>query len=207
MRQKHRSLAERMAEASSWPVLHSLVAEKLWEDGLGPVVLSRRLRNSQIGFAVFNLDIYCLGVKDAFGDVVISGKYYSLLHKLEEKFDLAEMEPAAVRKLVEGAVEYARRIGLAPHPEYQRLRPLFGELDPDECDKEFTYGKNGKPLYISGPYESSERRQRIISTLRRTCGPHGFDFVVGMRPEEAEEFEDAYEEDDAYEEEDLYTYW
>ena len=44
-----------------------------------------------------------------------------------------------------------------------------------EC--ELTFGRDGKPMYISGPHDDGER---IIRMLRRRLGDGNYDFVHGI---------------------------
>ncbi len=43
-------IAGRLQHAARFPILHSQVAEDLWETGLGPVVVSRQLSNGVCDF-------------------------------------------------------------------------------------------------------------------------------------------------------------
>jgi hypothetical protein len=186
-RGKSRGLAEEMADPTRAPILHSLASEHLWTQGLGAVLLSRSLPNKRVAYVVFLVDMYCLGVKDAFGGVTTRAQYQDVYDKVVERCAMAELEPPAVRKLVEGAVEYARRLGLPPHPNYGKLKAIFAGIDPNECPKEFTYGCDGKPLFVSGPHDSTERCRQIIATLNRTCGPGNYDYLMAVPPKSIEE--------------------
>jgi hypothetical protein len=143
------------------------------------VVISRSLPKDRVAVAVFLVDRYCLGVKDCFGRLCVRAEYDSLCKGMDSKYEMEDYSPADVRKLVESAVEYARRLGFEPHPDYHRLKPIFGDIDPQESSVEFEFGSEGKPLFISGPNDGPERCRRIISTLQDCCGPKGFHFIVG----------------------------
>ena len=47
-------------------------------------------------------------------------------------------------------------------------------LDQRDGECEPTFGRDGKPMYISGPYDDGER---IIRKLRRGLGDGNYDFV------------------------------
>jgi hypothetical protein len=179
VRQKNRGLGELLAMASGAPVLHARIAATLKENGMAHVVLSRSLPKDRVAVAVFLVDRYCLGVKDCFGRLCVRAEYDTLCKDLDKKFEMENYTPADVRKLVEGAVEYARRLGFEPHPDYHRLKPIFGDIDPQDSSAEFEFGSEGKPLFISGPNDGPNRCRRIISMLHDSCGPQGFHFIVG----------------------------
>src|SRR5262245_38696707 len=90
------------------------------------------------------------------------------------------LHPTCARKLVEGAEAYARDLGFSPHPDYQRARRIFGDLDPTACPTHYTFGKDGKPFFMSGPYDTPARCRKIIDTLTRRCGPEGFHYTVAI---------------------------
>lgn len=87
---------------------------------------------------------------------------------------LEKVHPSCLRKLVEGAVAYARDLGFPPHADYARAAQLFGSIEAAGCPVRYTYGQNGKPLYISGPNDTPAQRRRIASMLNRRLGADGF---------------------------------
>jgi hypothetical protein len=183
-KEKHAGLAERLTSAAKSPVLHSWVTTDLWDEGIGWVCLSREMPNSLVAFAVFLVDRYCLGVKDAFADIAGRFTYDSkIVRKMRSDFESENLEPAAVRKLIEGAVAYARSLGLHPHPDYQKAKHIFGDINAAECTDEFEFGKDGKPYFIPGPDDTPERCQQILKTLEESCGPSGFEYSLPVSPE------------------------
>jgi hypothetical protein len=170
---------------ASAPIHECLVPDSLFDIGIGNVVVSRRMPNGFIGAAVFLVDVFCLGIKDAFYDVLSPAEYDYRVSGLQHETFRA-IHPTCARKLVEGAEAYARDLGFTPHPDYQRARQIFGDLDATACPTHYVFGKDGKPFFMSGPYDTPARYRRIIDTLTRRCGPEGFHFVVaGGGPWEA----------------------
>ncbi len=163
---------------SSAPIHECLVPDSLFDIGIGNVILSRKMPNGFIGAAFFLVDVFCLGIKDAFYDVLSPAEYDHRLSGLQHEMFRA-IYPTCARKLVEGAEAYARDLGLTPHPDYQRARQIFGDLDATACPTHYVFGKDGKPFFVSGPYDTPARCRRIIDTLTRRCGPEGFHFLVG----------------------------
>jgi hypothetical protein len=177
-RDKNAGLAERLAAASRHPILHCGAMTDIRTRGFGWVYLSRELPSGSIAFAAFLVDLQCLGVKNAMSD--ITGRYTyetSFLPKMRE-YICRELSAAAARKLVEGAVNYAAGLGLSPHADYHTARQLFGDIDVNICAEEFTFGKDGKPLFVAGPYDSTERCRQIVNTLAASVGEDGFDYII-----------------------------
>jgi hypothetical protein len=179
VRTKSAGLPERLTAAAHLPILHSCATLDLWKEGLGWVCLSRQLPNDSVAFGVFLVDRYCLGVKNAMAGITSRHEYDTqVMHKMRSEFTSKDLTPATARKFVEAAVEYARGLGFAPHPDYQRARLIFGAIDPAESTENLELGKDGKPLFISGPYDTPERCRHILHTLEQHCGPEGFHYVL-----------------------------
>ena len=178
VREKTLGIAARLQIGATAPILDSFTTDTLWQQGMGQLLVSRQLPGGQVAFGVFLLDIYCLGVKDAFCNIVPRDSYDDLRDKLLRQGRKAELSSPCARKLVEGAVAFARDLGFLPHPVYEKARHIFGQIDPAECSRTFEYGKDGKPFFIAGPHDSSARCRQIVGTLHKRCGEGAFDYVI-----------------------------
>src|SRR5436190_5528950 len=76
-RREGAGLPERLTAATRHPVLHCWVTDSLQQEGLGWVILSRELPNAHVAVANFLVDRYCLGVKNAFADILTRSVYDS----------------------------------------------------------------------------------------------------------------------------------
>ena len=186
-REKHRALARRkpdniavrLQRAVGSPFLHCVANEELWREGMANVLVSRELPDGKVAFVIFLVDAYCLGVKNVAMDVVVRTRYENEVRgRMFEHRPHRVLSPACARKLVEGAVEYTRSLGFPPYADYETAKVIFGDVDASQCTQEFTFGKDGKPLFVAGPYDSQERCRRIIATLEESCGPGGYNFVL-----------------------------
>ena len=178
--------AERlMAAAAAGPIQECLVPAGLFEMGIGSVVVSRKMPNGEIGFSLFLIDVYCLGVKNAFFSVRPRIEYEGFMGRISEKETLQPEEPACAVKLIRSAEAYARDLGLNAHPDYAFARRIFADIDPAACSREFTFGQDGKPFYVSGPNETEADSQRIMDLLTKKLGADGFHCMlrVGMDEE------------------------
>lgn len=179
------------------PVTYS--SANLFSVGIGHVVVARFKSGGRVDLGVFLVDTYCLGVKDAFfrqGDETILAE---LLDRSfgSQGFTIEEHSGAWGRKLVEGAVAYARNLGIAPHRDYKKACRVLGGIDPKTCPDSFVFGHNGKPLFVAGPYDSAARCRVITSVLTRTCGDEGFQLTRPLDDQD-DDFEmfDVEEDDD-----------
>lgn len=149
-----------------------------WEKGLAQVVVSRRRGNGMIVAAVFLVDLHCLGAKNAFIRDFSEREFGEMLDHIRRQSPLERVDPTCARKLVEGSVDYARNLGLAPHKDYAMAAHIFGDIDPAACSRDFVFGLDGKPFYVSGPEDSPGFIRRVLRTLERHCGPDGFHYLT-----------------------------
>jgi hypothetical protein len=185
------ALGRQLTAATKFPPLDTLINETVWTEGLGWVLFSRELPNGSIAVALFLVDRYCLGVKNALATIVGRFIYQSdFMRKIRAGFPCREVSPATVRKLVEEAVAYAHDLGFQPHADYDKAKLLFGDVDPSESTEQFEFGKDGMPLFISGPNDTPERCRQILKTLADTRGPDQSNFVIQGAPGQHIGFDD-----------------
>jgi len=145
---------------------------------MGNLFFSRALPDGRIALAGFLLDVFCLGVKNAFVALVARDEYARRMSARSAAESLQPMQPACFRKLVEGGVAYAHDLGFNPHVDYDAARQIFGDVQATDCPTHFEYGHDGKPFYISGPHETDTQVRNTIEHLDRRLGTGKFDFLV-----------------------------
>jgi hypothetical protein len=160
------------------PIHAALAGDAIFTNGLGSVIISRRLPDERIAIGVFLVDAYCLGVKDAFFTVAAPDEYDAIIRKIAGTQQLDPVSPAYARKLIEGAIAYARNLGFEPHEDFHDASVVLGDIDPAACAEVFTFGRDGKPFYVDGPSHSEQKARQIINRLRARCGEGGFHFLV-----------------------------
>jgi hypothetical protein len=165
------------------PIHECLIPDDLFVSGLGELVVARRAPNGDIAMSAFVIDVFCLGVKDAMFAVMPEREYE---HRIKGRMaatgdrSFEKLHQSCAKKLLDGLVDYAKDLGFAPHPDYKNAYELFGNIDAGACPVKYTYGKNGKPFYMNGPYESPADIDRIIRTLTKKFGPDGFHTVFRL---------------------------
>ncbi len=177
---------KQLAVAGNSPIYECLVPERLFEVGIGNVIVSRKLPNGDIGASFFLIDAYCLGVKSAFFQVMSATEYSRKKGRLGEVEKLGRVDPSCARKLVESSEAYAKQIGFDPHPDYRLARKIFGDIDAAICPTDFTFGKDGMPFFMSGPNDTPAKCKKIMDTLSRRFGPDGFHFTQVVSEESTE---------------------
>jgi hypothetical protein len=120
------------------------------------------------------VDTWCLGLKDATGPRSVDRR--RLGGFIQQIFSAWDEPPVQVpldlgRQIVYGAIGYARELGFEPHADFGRAAGYLRAWD-GKC--ELTFGRDGKPMYISGPYDDGDR---IIRKLHRGLGDGNYDLV------------------------------
>ena len=87
-------LGDKLAKAARFPILHAFVTEPLWSHGMGSLLVSRQLPGGRVAFGSFLIDRYCLGVKDAFGDIFSDDAYAEIMVlKTRDHYAIVELTP------------------------------------------------------------------------------------------------------------------
>jgi hypothetical protein len=180
----------RLAAAEQWPIVAALVPEDLWHHGIGQLILARRCPDGRLACAVFLVDSFCLGVKNAFWKIMTESEYNEMVRRVQTTGGaLDTVTPERLAKLVYAAVDYAQALGFPPHPDYRHARMLLAGIDASRCPDIFEFGHDGKPLYIQGPHDSAEKIRSIMHRMRMANG----DYVVGVSGSEARQLMDSSE--------------
>lgn len=179
-RQESSDPTVRLKDADRWPIVSALVPENLWVDGIGNLLITRRMSDGRLACAAFLTDVFCLGVKDAMWRILGPREFDSLREKFEEHGRLKAVSPEHFAKLVHRAVEYAQSLGFPPHCDYRHAGRLLAGIDWSQYADEFQFGQDGRPHYIRGPSESMDKA-RAIATRIASLGGH---YTIGLESDE-----------------------
>ena len=177
------SLAGRVRLAAKGPIDRCEMSSALFETGIGHVVVVRELPSGLLGCAFFLIDPFCLGVKDAVYSEMEADELESRLDVQYEVQEFIDVTPAYARKLIRDAAAYAAALGLAAAEDTPTIEAIFGDIDTGSCTETFTFGKDGKPFYVTGPLDTPARIRVVTRTLQDRCGTGGWDYVVEMPPD------------------------
>lgn len=139
--------------------------------GIAQVLVARAGRGDRVSVCGYLVDTFCLGVKNVIGPERMRERD---LPAFVRTYFMAFPAPALrapielARHVVLGAAAFASALGFAPHPDFEGARGHLGELD-EPCA--ITFGREGRPLYVQGPYDDPIA---ILETLRATIGDDGF---------------------------------
>ena len=159
-------------ERPDWP--GSGPSERTGQSGLVIVLVARDRGGSTAGVCFYLVDTWCLGVKDAAGPRSMNRRRLGgFIQQIFGAWDEPAVEvPLDLgRQIVYGAIGYAGELGFEPHEDFEPAAGYLGAWD-GKC--ELTFGRDGKPMYISGPHDDADK---IIRKLHRDLGGGNYDFV------------------------------
>lgn len=157
------------------------------DSGVAVVLVATSAGGSAFEMCCFLVDTWCLGVKNSMGPRRMRAR------ELEEtrrrcyapwRSNGVAVPLELAQHLVLGAVEFARGLGFEPHPDFRQAQPALGSWTGPSA---ITFGMDGKPHYINGPYDDPER---VLRTLERSVGRDGFHYTVSVG--EADDLDDGY---------------
>ncbi len=167
-----------------YPIYECLVPSGLFETGLGTIIATRQPPSGEMAVSAFVVDVFCLGVKNAFFKVASEEAYDNTIKpRLAETHEGQHFEnthPSCVRKIIEGAVDYAGELGFSPHPAYRNAKAIFGDIDSSACPVKYGFGQEGMPMYIRGPNESINQARKIVDQLDKRCGEGNYHYLVSF---------------------------
>jgi hypothetical protein len=172
------TVAGQVARAAGLPLRHCLLAETLFEVGMGTLVLVRGSAVGPVTVATFLLDTACCGVKDVMFRTMEQYQLRSLVDHVNDVTPVTEVDPAYARKLIHDLVCWSASLGFHPPREFAAAERLFGSVDARACDASFEFGMGGKPLYVSGPKDSLAASRERVADLGERLGTDGFHYIV-----------------------------
>ena len=174
------SRAGRVRLAAKGPIRQCLLSDGLFDTGMGMLMLVRSLPNGQFAMASFLLDVLCLGIKDVDFKMVSADEIDTYLAVMDQADPLSPVEPAYARKLLGDLAAWCQSFGQAPHRDFAGIEPIFGDVSAASSDVAFRFGRDGKPVYMPGPFETPAIVNRRIEQLRAHLGEGGFDYLAAV---------------------------
>jgi hypothetical protein len=147
--------------------------------GMVIVTVARREPQGRLRVCQYLLDVFCLGVKNTLGPLVIApDSLDDLLAQFYESYTngYLEIPTDLALELVWGALAYAGGLGFSPGNDSD-WRDTRGHLEPRPAARGIRFGRDGKPFYVNGPYDNADH---VLRTLRHAVGDDGFDTVMRL---------------------------
>ena len=163
----------------AFPILECWISEQ-WKGGSGlvQILLARQQPNGKICCGSYLIDQYCLGLKDTFAKTNLSADRYQELHKkMDSRQKMTTCPIELAHQMVYASIDYAAQFGFEPQSDWAQSQYLLQPRGELEEPYQLPFGKDGKPFFISGPYDNVEQ---IIKQLDKTAGPGNYDVVIHL---------------------------
>jgi hypothetical protein len=189
-------------KARTLPIYECLVNPEWQQEGMANLIVARSHTNGNITACFYLVDLYCLGLKDThYLFNVTRTDYQEKLGTREENSNYIPISYTLAHNIVYSAIEFAEDYGFKPHKEYTSITRFMLEEDTEDVELiDIECGKDGKPLYVNGPYDDDHKQNAVIAQLERTAGPGNYDYILGDpdegEPEEGEFDDDGLDEDE-----------
>ena len=175
-----------LRRARSYPLYECLISDnwnKKETSGLVEVLVARQQPDGDICFGVYLIDIYCLGLKNTFANAGFSHSRYlnDVRNKVFRAGKPVECPVELAHQMIYQSIEYAEQFGFEPEKDFMLSQYLLAPRGELEEPYQLTFGKDGKPLFISGP---NDNVARILRQLDKTAGPGNYHYIamIGGNP-------------------------
>ena len=160
-----RELLKRAAELSVGPCHIS----RIWQDrGLAQVIVLREVPDGTFLLGAYLVDVFCLGVKNAFSARLDSDEVRSFLDGCPDVLQDIFYEDA--RSVILGAIDFARHFGFEPDESWAASSAI---VEPDRLfNRRFDFGKDGQPLYIQGPHDDVRKIMNKLAPFVKEGSAH-----------------------------------
>lgn len=167
--------------ARSYPLEGCWAMEGWGKNGLAVVAVARRQPDGLIVFGNYLVDTYCLGLKNTYYDAdVPRGRFLAqVLPRLFPQGAPVPISADVAHEIIYGGIEYAAQLGFRPQRDFAQTQFILDPPDMHPRTGAVEFGYQGKPFYVSGPYDNVAAIQR---QLTRALGPDGFHFMIGAGP-------------------------
>ncbi len=157
---------------------HECFINSIWQEkGLATILISKKQPGGNYIFAMYLVDVYCLGLKNTMFNFNFNGAEYDEMKQrlLQGPDDMVSCDIVKAHNIIYGAIDYAEELGFRPHKDFKITEHILNpELIDDGID-DIEFGYEGKPFFIAGP---DDNINRIISILERSVGKGNFDVTM-----------------------------
>ncbi len=167
-------------KARNLPVFECHLNSNWKEMGSATIVFSRIHANGNLTFAMYMVDLLCLGVRDThYRFNTTQDDHEDLLDMMSENFEMQKVEYTLVHNIIFSALEYADENGFKPHKDFSSITKYMLEEDTEDIEFiEIECGRNGKPFFVKTEEMSEKEANKIINQLEKTVGKGNFEILL-----------------------------
>lgn len=166
-------------KARSLPLFECFINSDWEENGMASITVARKHSNGNITVGLYLTDLKCLGVKDAHYFFNISEREYGdILEDMAREMKTKPVSYTLAHNIIYAGIEFSGDYGFKPHKSFTSVAQYILEEDTDDIELiEIECGKDGKPLYVRGPYDTEKQANQIIAQLEREAGRGNYEVL------------------------------
>lgn len=171
------SIPNQIRKARNYPIIECFITAGWEEKGMANIFISRMKPEHDFVVGIYLIDFWCLGLKDTACRIDVT--HAEIMESIEnkgEKFELISSNRA--HSIIYGAIDYAEKLGFKPHSDFKYTRLILNPREEFDLDKTIEFGKDGKPCYFAGPYDTQDRINKILATLTENVGEGNFNYTI-----------------------------
>jgi hypothetical protein len=161
--------------------MHDCFINQNWKDtGLADIVVTRRQPDGNFTSGTFQVDIFCLGVKQTVYHFNKNEQdYKEMLAPMLSADAMVKVDYGLAHNIIYAANEFAGTYGFIPADSFTRITQYLLEPDTDDIQLiDIECGFGGKPYYIQGIHDDKAMVSHIIRQLDRTIGKGNYNFKL-----------------------------
>ncbi len=157
LQQRETQKQKRMG-TDGFPVYDCFANANWRECGQAAIYLGRKIAPGRITLASFLVDLWAMGLKDAWGRVDLpAAEFDELRSRVSSSTAIGSMNLDTARHLVFGGIDLARELGFRLPKRYDRWTAVLGPLPAGEQPNRGLFLKHGKILLLGSTEELQER--------------------------------------------------
>lgn len=180
------SIPNQLRKARNYPIKECFITDGWQDRDLCNIFILREKPDYQFIMGVYLVDLWCLGLKDTFYNIDISYEEISdrLHNHPSERFIPIDSDLA--HSVIYGGIDYAKNLGFMPHGDFRYSRFILEPREDIKFDDSIEFGKDGKPHFFAGPYDSQSKIDRIIAQLEERLGKGNFHYTYPLDADDLE---------------------
>ncbi len=186
---------QRSLVSDRYPLYACRVNRHWRDDGIATVLVAREIAPRRVTMAGFLVDIWAMGLKDAWGRVDIgASEFDDTAADLDARLGTSRLDIETAQHLVYGGIQLAQELGFRLPRKYERWTGVLGAMPDGESPDMSLFLKDGRVLLMCSEHDLRERL--VGCTVEEFLDRPDVSFVVG--PEEfplLDEDEDEHEDD------------
>jgi hypothetical protein len=181
------------------PIYECWISPDWKEAGLCTIIVARKHTTGNLTFGVYLVDTYCLGLKNT--SAVFSKPVFEYENIVETMYSQhgakVHIDYVLAHNIIYGAIAYAEDLGFKPEKDWDKSQFILEEDTEDIELIEVEFGKDGKPLFINGPYDNVGK---ITARLNASVGEGNYNYMMQIGGSGFDGYD--FDDDDDFDEDD-----